>query len=248
MGIGLSSNNDWSIFLRLGVKKNKSKKKTKTLAKNEIDDRKITYQLYGGDRETRILQEIVLGIGGVRALRALNLNPTIWHINEGHAAFSTLERCRESIQQNLEFSSALELNASNVVFTTHTPVPAGHDVFEKELVEKYFKDFVTDLNINFNNFMDMGDGAGEDEFNMTTLALKTSRFHNAVSKIHRGVASKMGAHVWPQISPDENPIGCVTNGIHVATFLAKEWLNLFDMRFGDWRRDPSNKKFLGLFG
>ncbi len=213
------------------------------ISENKASDRQITHQLYGGDKETRILQEIVLGIGGVRALRALNLYPTVWHINEGHAAFSTLERCRETISNDLDFSSALELNASNVVFTTHTPVPAGHDVFKKELVQKYFSKFVKDLGIDFDSFMLVGDGSSENEFNMTTLAFRTSRFHNAVSLIHQGVASEMASHVWPQISPNENPIGCVTNGVHISTFLAKEWLNLFDMRFGDWRRDPSNSEF-----
>lgn len=213
------------------------------IAENSISDREITHQLYGGDKETRILQEIVLGIGGVRAIRALYLHPTVWHINEGHAAFSTLERCRESIKNDYDFQSVLELNASNVVFTTHTPVPAGHDVFKKELVKKYFSKFVNELKMDFDAFMQLGDGASVNEFNMTTLAFRTSRFHNAVSQVHCGVASDMASHVWPQISPSENPVGCVTNGVHVATFLAKEWLNLFDMRFGDWRRDPSNKEF-----
>jgi starch phosphorylase len=213
------------------------------ISENELADREITHQLYGGDKEMRILQEIVLGIGGVRALRALNLYPTVWHINEGHAAFSTLERCRESVASDLTFSAALEFNASNVVFTTHTPVPAGHDVFKKELVEKYFSKFVDELGIDFDSFMKVGDDSNGDEFNMTALAFRTSRFHNAVSKIHQGVASEMAAHVWPQITPIENPIGCVTNGVHISTFIAKEWLNLFDMRFGDWRRDPSNCEF-----
>ena len=213
------------------------------IPENKASDRAITHQLYGGDGEMRIQQEIILGIGGVRALRALNLRPTVWHINEGHAAFSTLERCRESIEENLDFLTSLELNASNVVFTTHTPVPAGHDVFNKEMVQKYFNKFVKELGIDFDAFMKLGDGTSDNEFNMTTLAFKTSRFHNAVSQIHSEVASNMAAHVWPQISPNENPIGCVTNGVHVATFLAKEWSTLFDMRFGDWRRDPSNKSF-----
>ena len=213
------------------------------IPENEAADREITHQLYGGGSELRILQEITLGIGGVRALRALNLSPTIWHINEGHAAFSTLERCRESIKAGLDFESALELNASNVVFTTHTPVPAGHDIFKKELVHSFFSQFIQELGIDFESFMKLGDGSSAEEFNMTNLALHCSRFHNGVSKIHRDVASKMQSHVWPQISYKENPIGCVTNGIHTSTFLAREWANLFDMRFGEWRSELNNQDF-----
>ncbi|MGI9227328.1 MAG: alpha-glucan family phosphorylase, partial [Gammaproteobacteria bacterium] len=213
------------------------------IPENEAADREITYQLYKGGSETRILQEIVLGIGGVRALRALNIYPTIWHTNEGHAAFSILERSRENITKGLDFGSALELNASNVVFTTHTPVPAGHDIFKKELVHSLFSQYVKELGIEFDSFMRLGDGANNDDFNMTTLALHCSRFHNGVSKIHHEVASKMESHAWSQISYKENPIGYVTNGVHISTFLAREWANLFDMRFGEWRRELNNPEF-----
>ncbi len=213
------------------------------IPENEAAIREITHQLYKGGSEIRILQEIVLGIGGVRALRALNLHPTIWHINEGHAAFSTLERCRENISEGLDFDSALELNASNVIFTTHTPVPAGHDIFKRELVQSCFSQYAQDLGINFDSFMKLGAGSNNNDFNMTNLALHCSRFHNGVSKIHREVASKMQSHIWPQISYKENPIGCVTNGVHISTFLAKEWTNLFDMRFGEWRGELNNSDF-----
>ena len=179
----------------------------------------------------------------MRALKALNLHPTIWHINEGHAAFSTLERCRDSIKAGLEFNSALELNASNVVFTTHTPVPAGHDIFKAEVMHTFFNKFVQELGIDFDTFMKLGDGSSSDGFNMTTLALRCSRFHNGVSKIHCEVASKMESHVWPQISHTENPIGKVTNGVHITTFLAREWTNLFDMRFGEWRSELNKPDF-----
>ena len=213
------------------------------IPENEAANREITHQLYAGGSEIRILQEIVLGIGGVRALKALNLHPTIWHINEGHAAFSTLERCRDSIKAGLEFNSALELNASNVVFTTHTPVPAGHDIFKAEVMHTFFNKFVQELGIDFDTFMKLGDGSSSDGFNMTTLALRCSRFHNGVSKIHCEVASKMESHVWPQISHTENPIGKVTNGVHITTFLAREWTNLFDMRFGEWRSELNKPDF-----
>lgn len=213
------------------------------IAENETADRAITHTLYGGGSELRILQEIVLGIGGVRALKALNLNPTVWHINEGHAAFLALERCRESISKGLDFDSALELNSSNVVFTTHTPVQAGHDIFEKELVNTFFSQFADELGISFDTFMKLGDGSNGNGFNMTTLALRCSRFHNGVSEIHHNIASNMESYVWPQIGYKENPIGYVTNGVHISTFLAREWINLFDMRFGDWRRELNNQDF-----
>ena len=213
------------------------------IAQNDDEDRKITYQLYGGDKEIRILQEIVLGIGGVRALRKVGYNPTIWHINEGHASFSIIERCRESVVHGLDFDSALELIASSTVFTTHTPVPAGHDVFDEGLIREYFHEYVNELSIDFEKFYALGEGNGHHGFNMTTLALRTSRFYNGVSKIHGSVASSMEGYVWPQIEAKENPIDYVTNGVHIHTFLAREWSNLFDMRFGNWRSELNNEKF-----
>src|SRR5690606_30022911 len=122
------------------------------LPENAEADRRITYQLYGGDINTRIQQEIVLGIGGVRALRAIGLEPTVWHINEGHAAFLILERCRELVAEGLDFDSALEAAAANTVFTTHTPVPAGHDIFDHQLMQSYFGDFVRELGIAMEKF------------------------------------------------------------------------------------------------
>lgn len=216
------------------------------LPENSEADRRITYQLYGGDISTRIQQEIVLGIGGVRALRALGYQPTIWHINEGHAAFQILERCREAVQEEgLDFASALELVAGATVFTTHTPVPAGHDRFSRELMETYFEAFPKALGIDFDTFMGLGNNGEEDEeglFNQTSLAIRGSRFQNGVSRIHGGVASKMETRLWPEVPAHENPIGHVTNGVHVFTFLAQEWSALFDLRFGTrWRsclRDP----------
>jgi len=204
---------------------------------NTREDRSITFQLYGGDKNTRIQQEIVLGIGGVRALRALGIKPTVWHINEGHAAFQILERCREHVNQNhLDFDSALELVAAGTVFTTHTPVAAGHDIFEQDRMIHYFSDFVKELRLEMQDFLGLGSTpSNHGSFNMTSLALHGSRFHNGVSRIHGGVASRMEAYVWPQIPHDDNPISSVTNAVHVPTFLAREWVNLFDMRYSDWR-------------
>lgn len=206
------------------------------LEENEDEDRSITFQLYGGDSNTRIKQEIVLGVGGVRALQALGLKPTVWHINEGHAAFQIVERCHKLIESGLDFASALELVASGTVFTTHTPVPAGHDIFDVKLMNQYFAKYVQQLGINMEEFLALGDSpVNHAGFNMTALALRGSRSHNGVSRIHGGMASKMESYVWPQIPAEENPIRYVTNGVHMTTFLAREWINLFDMRFREWR-------------
>lgn len=209
------------------------------LEKNSDEDRRITYQLYGGDSTNRLLQEMVLGIGGVRAKRALGLSPSVFHINEGHAAFQVLERCRELVQEGLDFYSALEAVASNTVFTTHTPVPAGHDIFDHRLIEFYFSQYVNELKISMAEFLALGASPVNDHgFNMTALALRGSRFHNGVSRIHGGVASEMERYIWPQIEPNENPIRYVTNGVHVPTFLANEWVNIFDLQFGGgWRNE-----------
>ena len=210
------------------------------LPENQETDRAITYQLYGGDITTRIQQEIVLGIGGVRALRALGLKPSIWHINEGHAAFQVLERCREWVRQkDLDFASALELVAASTVFTTHTPVAAGHDIFDHSLISIYFADYIKDLGIEMEDFLSLGASpSSQGGFNQTALAMRGSRFHNGVSRIHGSVASRMEGYIWPQIPHEENPVSYVTNGVHVPTFLARDWANLYDMRFGrEWRNE-----------
>jgi len=214
------------------------------LESNSDADREITFQLYGGDRRMRIQQEIVLGIGGVRLIRRLGLKPTAWHINEGHAAFLVLERCRELVATGMDFDAALELVAAGNVFTTHTPVPAGHDTFEVNLMKDFFDLCAGNLGIGFEQFMHLGESPNSpNQFNMTSLALRGSRFHNGVSRIHGGVASKMERFIWPQIPPQENPITYVTNGVHVPTFLAREWVNLFDMRFREWRNRLLDKRY-----
>lgn len=212
------------------------------LAENSPEDRRITHQLYGGDREMRLQQELVLGIGGVRALRTLGLRATIWHINEGHAAFQLLERCAFRMREGLDFDSAMELVAAGTVFTTHTPVPAGHDIFERGLVEKYLGPSVRDLGIDFERVYQLGVNSGGG-FNMTCLALRCTRFHNGVSRIHGQVAAEMEASLWPQIPFRENPITHITNGVHLPTFLAREWVSVFDLRFDDWRNELLNEEY-----
>ena len=212
---------------------------------NSAPNRSVTYQLYGGDANTRIQQEIVLGIGGVRALRALGLAPTVWHINEGHAAFLILERCLECVDGGMDFDSALELVAANTVFTTHTPVSAGHDVLDFSLVSGYFRDVMARLGISESDFLGLGANPGNPHgFNMTALALRGSRFHNGVSRIHGGIASQMEAYIWPQVPPEENPIGYTTNGTDVDTFLGHSWVALFDMYMGGgWRAKQADRDF-----
>lgn len=215
------------------------------LEENQEHDRIITHQLYGGDKSTRIQQEIVLGIGGVRALRALKISPTVWHINEGHSAFQVLERCRECTQQGHDFSTALELVAAGTVFTTHTPVPAGHDIFDHSLISGYFTDFIRDLHISMKQFLALGSTPdAHDSFNQTALALRGSRFHNGVSRIHGSVSAEMEHYIWPDVPYGENPLTYVTNGVHLPTFLARDWSNLYDMRFGRaWRDELLNESY-----
>lgn len=216
---------------------------------NKPDDRQLTAQLYGGDSDMRIQQEIILGIGGVCALRALRLQPTVWHINEGHAAFLILERCREHISDGMAFDSAMELVAAGTAFTTHTPVPAGHDVFHEDVMRHYFSDFVLQLGITEKRFLALGsnprDSAG---FCTTTLAIHGSRFRNGVSRIHGGIASEMESYLWPDIQTCDNPIAGITNGADVDTYLDRSWVALFEMYMGGgWRAQLTQVDFWKTF-
>jgi starch phosphorylase len=214
------------------------------LPENSERDRLITYRLYGGDRTTRVQQEIALGIGGVRALAAAGVRPTIWHINEGHAAFLILERIRGIVQSGAEFDAALEAVAANTVFTTHTAVAAGHDYFSDETMAAYFDAFCKDLGIGREKLLALGREPGGHEFNMTALAARGARYHNGVSNIHGGVSARLLAALWPQIPPQENPVTCVTNGVHVPTFLAREWADVYDRFLGDgWFQHLSDPDF-----
>ena len=214
------------------------------LAQNSISDRAITHHLYGGDRTMRIEQEIVLGIGGVRALAEMGLKPTAWHMNEGHAAFMVLERIRILITQGLEFLVALEAVAVHTVFTTHTPVPAGHDHFNHDMMAHYFEHYFPQLKIGREEFFDLGYSSDTHDFNMTALAIHCSRFQNGVSRIHGTVSAQICAEMWPQIEPEENPMTYVTNGVHMPTFLAKEWPEVFVRFLGwDWSQHVDDPDF-----
>ena len=209
--------------------------------KNRPEDRLLTGQLYGGDQETRIAQEMLLGIGGVRALRAMGVCPSVWHINEGHAAFSLVERLRELVQQGVAVDTALEAIRSCTLFTTHTPVPAGHDVFAPELVDGYFGRLYTQLGLNRETFLQLGWDQARGGFNMTLLAFRYSSFTNAVSRLHRTTTRRMLAHLYPDIPVEEIPVDAVTNGVHTATWLAPEWAGLFDRHLAPgWREEPED--------
>jgi starch phosphorylase len=204
---------------------------------NSERDRDIGHRLYGGDRATRIEQEIVLGVGGVRALEKLGIQPTVWHINEGHAAFLILERMRALVAQGLDHAAALEAVAASTVFTTHTVVAAGHDHFAPEMVKQYLHTLREQCRMSDEQLLALGASPDSGEFNMTALAVRGSRFQNGVSRIHRQVSAELLGHLWPQLDPAESPIGYVTNAVHVPTFLAPEWIELYDRYLGfDWPR------------
>lgn len=213
------------------------------LEENAPADRAIGHRLYGGDRTTRIEQEIVLGIGGARALAAMGLKPTVWHINEGHAAFLVLERVRNVMRQGLDFSAALEAVAASTVFTTHTPVAAGHDQFSAEMIESYFGEYCRELKITTEQLLALGRTPSVADFNMTALAVRGSRNQNGVSRIHGGVSAKLLRELWPQIMPEENPVTHITNGVHVPTFLAAEWVEVFNRALGlGWNQRYANRE------
>jgi starch phosphorylase len=202
---------------------------------NDPDERQLSSRLYTADREHRLQQEILLGIGGVRLLREMGIQPSIWHANEGHTAFMMLERIREDVAAGRTFNEALEDIQKTSVFTTHTPVPAGHDVFSTELIDRYFKNYWPLLGIDRKTFLSLGwqIGSRENEFNMTVLSLKTSGRRNAVSQLHGKVTRRMWCQLWVDCSEENAPISQITNGIHVPTWIALENRQLFNRYLGD---------------
>ena len=200
---------------------------------NNQEDREITLRLYGGDQEMRIKQEIILGMGGTNLLtRALKLNPTIYHMNEGHSAFLILELIKNIIKEKqVSFEVAKDIASSKTVFTTHTPVPAGNDIFPIELVEKYFKEFWPRLGLDREAFLKLGMKPCKElerGFNMGILALKVAGKKNGVSKLHGAVSRELFGDVWPEIAANESPITYVTNGIHTCSWLAPSLKELYN--------------------
>ena len=214
---------------------------------NSQEARRTTAQLYGGDREMRIRQEIVLGIGGIRALKALGIEPTIIHMNEGHSAFSALERINIlRKEKGLSFDEAREIVIATTVFTTHTPVPAGNDVFDPGLIQDYFSEYAKELGIHFRVLLGYGrlDPRNEEEkFGMSTLALRLSSHANGVSRLHGKVSRSMWQKIWRHHPVEDVPIDHITNGIHVPTWISRDMAVLLDRYLGpDWAEDPDNER------
>ena len=211
------------------------------------EDRDITDSLYGGDLHTRMRQEIVLGIGGLRALKALKLEPTVFHMNEGHSAFLAIERIRVLMQEHsLDFDEALDASRRNNVFTTHTSVPAGIDLFDVSIMFDYFNDYCRGSGLQMDQLLSLGrwnPGDNQERFSMAILAFKTSSYRNAVSRLHREVSHEMWQDLWPNLPVNEIPITSVTNGVHLPTWLNGDLAMLYDQYLQpDWReRYPDPK-------
>ncbi|MHB9030535.1 MAG: alpha-glucan family phosphorylase, partial [Candidatus Latescibacterota bacterium] len=212
---------------------------------NNRDNRIITSTLYGGDQDMRLRQEMLLGIGGIRALHAMDIFPTICHMNEGHAAFLALERIRTLMEmEGLTFGEAFELASAGNVFTTHTPVAAGHDRFPAPLIIRYFENYYPELGLTADEFLGLGrmnPRAADEPFGMTVLALNTADQANAVSRLHRQVSRDMWKNLWPQFPDDEIPITHVTNGIHVSSWISQDLVDLYDRYVGPkWHEEPTS--------
>jgi glycogen phosphorylase len=206
---------------------------------NSPEDRHITAQLYGGDQEMRIRQEIILGIGGVRLLGALGFSPKVYHMNEGHSAFLSLERIRLLMErEQIDFRTASEIVASSNVFTTHTPVPAGNDAFEPWLIEKYMGDFAEKLGISPDEFLGLGrqeTGNKDEPMCLTILAMRMARYRNGVSDLHGNISRNLWTGVWPGVPEDEIPIKHITNGIHTPSWISDDLATLYDRYLGpEW--------------
>ena len=209
--------------------------------KNIAEDRVVTLRLYGGDQEMRIRQEIVLGMAGIKLLRRLGLKPSVYHMNEGHSAFLTLEVIKDVMEEKqVSFEVAKSMCSAKTVFTTHTPVPAGNDIFPIELMDKYFSNFWPKLGISREDFLRLGmkNTQGlEQGFNMGMLALRIAGKKNGVSKLHGAVSRRLFSDVWPNIAPDESPIEYVTNGIHTCSWLAPSMKKLFNQYLKPYWQD-----------
>lgn len=213
------------------------------IEENSVEDRDITAQLYGGNLETRIQQEILLGIGGIKALKKLGIKPTIYHINEGHSAFLSLERIRQlMIDDKLDRKTAREVVFSSNVFTTHTPVPAGNDVFPIEMMQKYFVDYIKQIDMSMEEFLKLGKidpNNQKEDFCMTVLALNLSAENNGVSELHGHVSREMWKDIWKGVPAKELPIDSITNGIHTLSWISFDMQNLLDRYLGPrWRTKP----------
>ncbi len=217
---------------------------------NTAEDRKITYRLYAGDLEMRLKQEIILGIGGYRTLEALGQDPTVYHMNEGHSAFLGLERIVRLMEtRKLSFQEAKVLACASLIFTTHTPVAAGHDYFSPGLIERYFSAYIHRLGISSSEFLGLGrqnPANNSEDFCMTVLALRLASFSNGVSKLHGEVSRRMWNNLWQGVPESEVPIRHVTNGVHFRSWVSFEMNQLYDRYLGPkWREEPADSALWG---
>jgi len=217
------------------------------IEENSEEDKKVSHQLYGGDWENRLKQELLLGVGGIRLIETLGLKPDIYHANEGHAAFNSLERLKNLIQNdNLSFNEAKEVVRASTLFTTHTPVPAGHDAFEESILRKYIPHYADRLQLTWNDFMNLGrwtENEGNQKFSMSVLAARMSQEMNGVSRIHGHVSQEMFKSLYDGYYADELHIGYVTNGVHYSTWTSKEWQQFHHELFGqDFLETQSDEK------
>jgi glycogen phosphorylase len=215
------------------------------IPQNNADDRQITARLYGGDHDMRIRQEMVLGIGGIRALRALGKVPAVCHMNEGHSAFCVLERIRLMMEEfSLDFAAAREAVSAGTCFTTHTPVPAGNDIFAPQLIQHYFTTYLPQLRIDWNEFLGLGRQNPKDlnePYCMTVLAIRLSNISNGVSKLHGKVSRNMWKAIWPNLPESEIPITSITNGVHTRSWMAADFSALYDRYLGgQWEQKPTD--------
>lgn len=215
---------------------------------NSQQDKDLTARLYGGDREMRISQEIILGIGGIKMLEALNIEPKAYHMNEGHSGFFQLERIKNEMKKrNLSFEEAKVLCASNCLFTTHTPVPAGNEAFTLPLMHKFFHDYIKELDISWHRFVSLGlveEKTDHKYFSLTVFAINVSRFYNGVSALHGQIAKRMWSRLWKDVPTIDNPITSITNGIHTQTWMAKDTKELLSKCFSEeWKGDIINQDY-----
>lgn len=215
---------------------------------NSANDRDLTAKLYGGDREMRISQEIILGIGGVQVLEALQIKPAAYHMNEGHSGFFQLERIKNEMKASgISFEAAKLLCASNCLFTTHTPVPAGNEAFALPLMHKYFHDYIRELDISWHRFVSLGlvdEKTDYKYFSLTVFAINVARFYNGVSELHGEIAKRMWSSLWQDVPAIDNPISHITNGVHTLTWMAKDTKDLLAQSFGqNWSAEIINQDF-----
>jgi starch phosphorylase len=247
IGVELAGETVWCRILKANVGRVPLYLLDADIPENHPRLRSITARLYGGDVEMRIRQEILLGMGGCRALQAMGIKPTVFHLNEGHAAFVLLERMRYFVEeQGLTIEEAKEMVTSQSVLTIHTPVPAGNDVFDRWLMEKYFRGLVTRLGMDFDTFLGLGrkrPGDSSEGFCMPVLGLRLTSRTNGVSKLHGRVTRDMWHEVFPNADREDVPIAPITNGVHIPSYISRELLRLYDRYLGPgWTEDPDNEK------